>query len=63
MVDVPVRCQCVIALAVDIDITQKPTLRAKLIQIINDLKTEFPDKIAESRWDIDTAFAHEGGTV
>lgn len=63
MVEVPIHCLCNISLSVDIDIAQKPALRAKLIQIIEDLKVEFPDKITDNKWSIATSFAEEGGKV
>lgn len=60
---VPIRCQCDIHLQVDIDITQKNALRDRLIQVITDLKTEYPGLISDNSWRIVTDFAEEGGSA
>jgi len=56
---VPIRCLVTLTLQVDIDITQKTALHNKCTQIIQNLKTEFPDKITDNHIRIETNFAAE----
>lgn len=54
---VPIRCAVTLTLTVDIDVTEKTTLKNKMTQIVQDLKTQFPDRISENRIQITTDFA------
>lgn len=63
MVDVQIRCTVTITLVCDIDITQKPALKNKMTQVVQGLKTEFPEKITDNEIDIKTDFAEEKWSV
>jgi len=54
---VPIRCLVTLTLTVDIDVLEKTALKNKMTQIVQDLKTQFPDKIVENQIFIQTAFA------
>jgi len=54
---VPIRCAVTLTLTIDIDVTEKTTLKNKMTQIVQDLKTQFPDRISENRIQITTDFA------
>jgi len=60
---VPIRCYVTMTLTVDIDITQKTALNNKLTQVVQDLKTQFPDKIAENQVSVQTGFKTESWKV
>jgi len=56
---VPIRCTVTIILQCDIDITQKNALKNKMTQVVQNIKTEFPDKISDNKILIDTDFAKD----
>lgn len=63
MPEVPIRCTANIMLTCDVDITEKAALKSKITDIVQQLKTEFPDKIVENRVQISTRFADESWAV
>jgi len=56
---VPIRCSVTITMTVDIDITQQTALQNKMTQVVQDLKTEYPDKVVDNNISIDTQFARK----
>jgi len=54
---VPIRCTVTITLTIDIDVTEKTALKNKMTQIVQGLKTDFPDKIIDNLVNIQTQFA------
>jgi hypothetical protein len=56
---VPIRSVVTITLTCDIDITEQATLKAKMTQIVQDLKTQFPNKISDNLINVKTNFAEE----
>lgn len=63
MPEVPIRCTVNIMLTCDVDITEKVALKDKMTDIVQQLKTQFPDKIVENRVQISTCFAEESWAV
>lgn len=60
---VPIRCRVVLELQVDIDTTEKAALKGKMTQVVQDLKTEFPNKITANNIFISTGFKDESWSV
>jgi len=60
---VPIRCTITITLVCDIDVTEKTALKAKMTEVVNDLKTQFPDRIVENIVNVRTEFAEERWSV
>jgi len=58
-VQVPIRCVITITLQMDIDVVQKTAIKNKMTTIIQNLKTEYPDKLTDNKVVIETAFAKD----
>lgn len=61
--EVPVRCVVTLTLTFDIDVSEKTAVKTKLSQLMNNVKTEFPDKVTENRIHIKSEFAEEAWSV
>jgi hypothetical protein len=56
---VPIRSVVTLTLTCDIDITEQATLKTKMTQVVQDLKTQFPSKITDNTINVKTEFKEE----